>query len=204
MTDMITTPIDERVLRGALELERTQYGVLPHRLPAWARQQFPDEALARAEAQPSGVRLAFRTKATAIELDVLPTKTAYRGIGQRPDGIYDLVVDGNLTASATVAGGNVATIDMMSQTATVEPGPPSTVAFRNLSPALKDVVLWLPHTETTELIALSRQLDQPWLDRRQTDRDLAGARSNARWCRVDQSRVQRQCPPRSLRRQGDA
>jgi hypothetical protein len=154
MTDMITTPIDERVLRGALELERTQYGVLPHRLPAWARQQFPDEALARAEAQPSGVRLVFRTKATAIELDVLATKTAYQGIGQRPDGIYDLVVDGNLSASATAAGGNVATIDMMSQTATVEPGPPSTVAFRDLSPALKDVVLWLPHIEKTELIAL--------------------------------------------------
>jgi hypothetical protein len=154
MTTMITTPIDHRVLRGALELERTQYGVLPHRLPAWAREQFPDEALARAEAQPSGVRLVFRTRATSIELDVLATKTAYRGFGQRPDGVYDLVVDGTLVGSATAPGGNVATVDMMSQSATIEPGPSSTVAFSNLSPATKDVELWLPHTEITALIAL--------------------------------------------------
>ena len=151
---MITTTIDQRVLRGALELEHTQYGVLPHRLPGWARSQFPDEALARAEAQPSGVRLVFRTRATAIELDVLATKTAYRGMGQRPDGVYDLVVDGRLTASATAPGGNLATIDMMSQTSTIEPGPPGTVAFSNLSEALKDLEIWLPHTEITELLAL--------------------------------------------------
>lgn len=154
MTDMITTPIDHHVLRGALELERTPYGVLPHRLPAWARQQFPDEALARAEAQPSGVRLVFRTRATSIELDVLATKSAYRGLGQRPDGVYDLVVDGSLVANATAPGGNVATIDMMTQTSTVEPGPTSTVAFSNLSSEPKDVELWLPHIEITELIAL--------------------------------------------------
>ena len=68
----IDTPITAELVRGALELERTAHGVLPHRLPAWARAQVPDEQLAMAEAQPSGVRLAFRTRATAIELDVLP------------------------------------------------------------------------------------------------------------------------------------
>jgi len=66
MTDWITTPIDARILRGALELERAAYGVLPHRLPAWARRRFPDEFLARVEARPSGVGLAFRTPATAV------------------------------------------------------------------------------------------------------------------------------------------
>ena len=66
-----TTPIDEDVLRGALDLERTEHGVLPHRLPAWARAQVPDGQLAMAEAQPSGVRLVFRTRATAVELDML-------------------------------------------------------------------------------------------------------------------------------------
>jgi hypothetical protein len=43
MTEWITTPIDARILRGALELERTTRGVLPHRLPAWARRQFPED-----------------------------------------------------------------------------------------------------------------------------------------------------------------
>jgi hypothetical protein len=111
MTEWITTPIDARILRGALELERTTRGVLPHRLPAWARRQFPDEFLARAEAQPSGVRLAFRTRATAVELDVLPTKRAYRGAPPQPDGVFDLVVDGRLTGRACAPGGNLTVID---------------------------------------------------------------------------------------------
>ena len=154
MTDWITTPIDARILRGALEVERTARGVLPHRLPAWARKQFPDEFLARVEAQPSGVRLAFRTRATAVELDVLPTKRAYLGAPPQPDGVFDLVVDGRLTGRASAPGGNLTTIDMADQSATTRPGPPGTVGFADLPAEVKDVEIWLPQTEITELIAL--------------------------------------------------
>ncbi|MCZ9339257.1 lipase, partial [Streptomyces sp. TRM76130] len=66
-----TTP---GLLRGALDLERTPHGLLPHRLPARARAQCADPQLALAESQPSGVRLAFRTRATTVELDTVPTK----------------------------------------------------------------------------------------------------------------------------------
>ena len=65
-TDWISTPLTADVVRGALDLETTPHGVLPHRLPAWARRQVPDEQLAMAESQPSGVRLRFRTAATAF------------------------------------------------------------------------------------------------------------------------------------------
>jgi hypothetical protein len=41
----------------------------PHRL-----ERNADEQLAMAEAQPSGVRLVLRTRATALELDVLPPR----------------------------------------------------------------------------------------------------------------------------------
>jgi hypothetical protein len=64
-TDWTTTPVTADILRGALDLERTEHGVLPHRLPARARAQCADGQLAMAEAQPSGVRLVFRTRATA-------------------------------------------------------------------------------------------------------------------------------------------
>ena len=37
-----TTPITADLLRGAVELEATGRGVLPHRLPAWARAQCAD------------------------------------------------------------------------------------------------------------------------------------------------------------------
>ncbi|GAB7030163.1 GDSL-type esterase/lipase family protein [Streptomyces sp. NPDC021749] len=154
MTDWITTPVEPHLLRGALELERTARGVLPHRLPTWARKQWPDDYLAMVESQPSGVRLVFRTRATAVELDTLPTKTVYEGAPPQPDGVYDLVVDGRLTARAGVPAGNVRTIDLTTQSMVTRPGPPGTLRFTELPAGAKDVEIWLPQTETTELIAL--------------------------------------------------
>ncbi|MGQ4412008.1 lipase, partial [[Kitasatospora] papulosa] len=90
--NLISTPVTAAFLRGHLDVEKTAHGLLPHRLPAWARRQIPDDLLAVAEAQPSGIRLAFRTSATTIHLDTLPTKRAYRGFPPPPDGIYDLLV----------------------------------------------------------------------------------------------------------------
>ncbi|MFB9567511.1 GDSL-type esterase/lipase family protein [Saccharopolyspora hordei] len=149
-----TTPITEDLLRGALELERTEHGVLPHRLPARARAQCADGQLAVVEAQPSGVRLVFRTAATAIELDVLPTKTVYRGAQALPGDAYDLVVDGRLVDRATADGGNVLTIDMATGTRTTDSGPVATVRFTGLAAEPKDVAIWLPYREVTELVAL--------------------------------------------------
>ncbi|WP_431953253.1 GDSL-type esterase/lipase family protein [Actinacidiphila sp. bgisy167] len=153
--DLIATPVTAELLRGALDVERTRSGLLPHRLPAAARRQIPDEQLATAQAQPSGVRLAFRTRATTVELDALPTKRVYRGFPPPPDGVYDLLVDGRLAAQTTVPGGNVREItDMLTQTAELHEGPPGTARFEGLPPGDKDVEIWLPHNETTELIAL--------------------------------------------------
>ncbi|MHA7959767.1 GDSL-type esterase/lipase family protein [Streptomyces sp. L500] len=152
--DWITTPITADLLRGALDLERTPHGLLPHRLPARARAQCADGQLAMAESQPSGVRLAFRTRATAVELDTLPTKRVYVGVPPRPDGVYDLLVDGWPTGQAHVTGGNTLTIDMATGTAEHRPGPAGTVRFTGLPEGVKNVEIWLPHNETTELVAL--------------------------------------------------
>ncbi|OEJ31107.1 GDSL-type esterase/lipase family protein [Streptomyces subrutilus] len=150
----ITTPVEAHLLRGALEVERTAHGVLPHRLPARARDQFPTADLAAVEAQPSGVRIAFRTAATAVELDALPTKTLYQGAPPRPDGVYELLVDGRPAGRGTVPGGNVRVVDMATGSEELRPGPPGTVRFTGLPAGTKDVEIWLPHTEVTELIAL--------------------------------------------------
>ncbi|MDX3684728.1 MULTISPECIES: GDSL-type esterase/lipase family protein [unclassified Streptomyces] len=151
---LITTPLTEDLLRGALDLERTEHGLLPHRLPARARAQNTDGQLAMAEAQPAGVRLVLRTRATVVELDTLPTKRVYVGAPARPDGVYDLLVDGRPAGSATVAGGNILTIDMSTGSAEVLPGPVGTLRFDGLSEGMKDLEIWLPHNETTELVAL--------------------------------------------------
>ncbi|MBQ1011791.1 lipase [Micromonospora sp. M51] len=150
-----TTPITADLLRGAVDLETTTRGLLPHRLTARARRQIPDDQLAMAEAQPSGVRLVFRTRATTIELDTLPTKRVYQGFPPPADGVYDLLIDGRLAAQASVSGGNVRTVtDMFTQTSVLAEGPAGTARFADLPAGEKDVEIWLPHTEITELIAL--------------------------------------------------
>ncbi|GAA0522633.1 lipase [Paractinoplanes deccanensis] len=152
---MITTPVTAELVHGAVELETTAHGLLPHRLPAWARAQTPDPQLAMVEAQPSGVRVVFRTRATVVELVTMPTKRVYAGLPPRPDGVYDLLLDGALTASATTAGGgNVITVTMATGTSELRAGGPATVAFPGLPATDKTVEIWLPHNETTELIAV--------------------------------------------------
>ncbi|MET9860532.1 GDSL-type esterase/lipase family protein [Streptomyces smyrnaeus] len=152
--DMLTTPLTADLLRGALDLERTERGLLPHRLPARARAQCDDGQLAMAESQPSGVRLVFRTRATAVELDTLPTKRVYVGVPPRPDGVYDLLVDGRLVDQGGVRGGDTLTLDMATGDARTEPGPVGTLRFDGLPGREKDVEIWLPHNETTQLVAL--------------------------------------------------
>ncbi|MFH8480517.1 SGNH/GDSL hydrolase family protein [Streptomyces sp. NPDC018055] len=152
--DWTTTPIGLDILRGALDLERTERGVLPHRLPAHARQQIPDGQLAMAESQPSGVRLAFRSRATAVELDVVATKRVYPGAPPRPDGVYELLVDGRLAGRASAPDGDTLTIDLASGTAHSRPGPVETISFTGLPDTEKGIEIWLPHDETTQLVAL--------------------------------------------------
>ncbi|WP_328951516.1 GDSL-type esterase/lipase family protein [Streptomyces sp. NBC_01220] len=151
---MHTTPITAALLRGALDIEHTAHGLRPHRLPAWARAQCADDQLAMAEAQPSGVRLVFRTRATTIELDALRTRTAYVGAPPRPDGVYDLLVDGRPAGQAGATGGNVRVVDMTTGSVETRPGPVGTIRFAGLSEGPKDIEIWLPYNETTELVAL--------------------------------------------------
>ncbi|MFJ6845475.1 GDSL-type esterase/lipase family protein [Streptomyces griseoluteus] len=149
-----TTPLTAGLVRGALELERTERGLLPHRLPARARAQCADPQLRMVESQPSGVRLVFRTRATVIELDTVPTKRAYLGAPPRPDGVYDLLVDGRPAGSTTVTGGDTLTLDMSTGAGELMPGPVGTARFTGLAAEDKTVEIWLPHNETTELVAL--------------------------------------------------
>lgn len=151
MTDLPLTP---DLVVGAVELERTARGLRPHRLTAHARAQGNDGQMAMAESQPSGVRLALRTAATVLELDVVPTKRVYIGMPPRPHGVYDLVVDAHLAARTTAEGGDTLTVDMSTGAVEHRTGDPVTLRFDALPDREKDVELWLPYDETTELVAL--------------------------------------------------
>lgn len=151
---LVAHPVTPELVRGVVELEPTRLGLQPHRLPAWARARNADPQLAMVEAQPAGVRLAFRTAATRLELETVPTKRVYAGMPPRPDGTYDLVVDGELVAQGVVAGGRVMTIDLAGGGTSVEEGRPGRCVFAGLAPGPKEVEVWLPHDETTELVAV--------------------------------------------------
>ncbi|MGB0101725.1 MAG: SGNH/GDSL hydrolase family protein [Nocardioides sp.] len=148
----LRTPVTADLVRGAIETEPTRHGLLPHRLPAWARAQLPDLELA--ESQPAGVRLVFRTAARVIELEALPSKREYAGAPLRADGVYDLVVDGELVGQGSIPGGNRILVDLMTDRAERSDGVPGRVRFDDLPPGAKDVELWLPHDEMSEPIAL--------------------------------------------------
>jgi hypothetical protein len=151
---MIPTDITPELLRGTLDLERTARGLLPHRLPTWARAQYDDPQLEMAESQPSGVRLVFTTSATTVELDTLPTKRDYTGAPKRPDGVYDVLVDGQLHSQLTAPGGDRITIDLLTGATDTQAGDPQTIRVADLPATPKTVEIWLPHDETTELVAL--------------------------------------------------
>lgn len=154
MTTWIATEITPALLRGSLEVERSERGVVPHRLPARALAQCPDPQLAMAESQPSGVRLAFRSRATVIELDTRPTKREYVGAPRRPDGVYEVTVDGQVVGSGSVPEGDVLTVDMVTGTSELRTGRPGTLRFDDLPGHAKDIEIWLPWDETTTLVAL--------------------------------------------------
>jgi hypothetical protein len=155
-----STPVTAAMLRGCTELENTEYGVLPHRLPAWARAQWADPQLLMAEAQPSGVRICFRTEATVIELEAMPTKRVYAGLPPRPDGTYDLVIDGQLVRQGTIPTGSIMRIDPAKWSpgaapqADVEQGRPGLLRFADLPEGGKEIEIWLPHDETAQLVGL--------------------------------------------------
>ncbi|MBA8796020.1 lysophospholipase L1-like esterase [Friedmanniella endophytica] len=154
MPELITVPLTDDLFHGAVELERVDDAVVPHRLPARARAQVDDPQLAMAESQPSGVRLVVDTEATVLELVTRPTKIVYVGAPARPDGVYDLLLDGVLHTRATAAGGRTLRIDFSDGSFTPVDGPPAVVRFAGLPAGDKRVEVWLPHTEATQVLGL--------------------------------------------------
>ncbi|MGD7788372.1 GDSL-type esterase/lipase family protein [Propionibacteriaceae bacterium Y1700] len=153
MTSLQNQPLTSDLIRGALEVETTARGLRPHRLPDAVRRRDADSQLLMTEAEPSGVRLALHTAATVLELETLPTRRFYPGAPARPHGSYDLVVDGELQDRQSVDGGDILALDMATGGHDLRPGVPGTLRFELPGRPCR-IEIWLPHNETTELIAL--------------------------------------------------
>ena len=145
---------------GAAELEPTPEGLRIHRLPAAARAKLPDDFIRMCELQPAGVRLALRTAATRLELDVRALRTI--SVNRSPDGSdgplpdagrYDLVVDGVVVGSAGADAHGTVRLDQATRQARVSEAPVATVVLEGPRREA-DVEVWLPYGEVTTLVAL--------------------------------------------------
>ena len=143
-------------IRGALEVVATEAGVLPRRLPSWTIAQ-SDASMERQATAGSGVRLAFRSAATTVELDVLTTVPMRAENEPRPDdaGVFEITCDGVRTGEAVPAPiGNVLLMSPDNVQVGTVAGRPATVRFDTLPAGPKDVEIWLPQWVKTELVAL--------------------------------------------------
>lgn len=150
---MIDITLDTTTVRGLAELEPTSRGLRLHRLPAWVRTQYPEPQLLGVEAQPAGARIALRTAASRLELDLHSTRATLRGLS-RPRGRVDVRIDGALHDSIELDGGDTLDTDPATGIRQFVEGPAQRIAVDGLDPRDKLVELWLPHNETIELIAL--------------------------------------------------
>ncbi|MGD3109586.1 lipase [Streptomyces sp. YGL11-2] len=142
-------------LRGALDLETTQAGVMPRRLPAWTKEQYQDPSVYGVTVMPSGVRLVFRTDAREVECDVLTSTGQLDSDPQpRPTGMVELLVDGAPAGRQQAPVGNVLRMAGPGAAQRLIPGEPGTVRFAGLPAGMKTVELWLPQQTPTELVAL--------------------------------------------------
>ena len=141
-------------IAGIVELEPTPDGAITQRLPAWARSQFMEIAIAAMSSMPSGGRLEMVTDATTIELDLLVTRIEFLGRNSWP-ATLDLVVDGELVATEATGEGHVFHLQLPPSAAfDLEAGDATTIRFDGLAPGTKRVEIWLPHNAGVELRAL--------------------------------------------------
>jgi hypothetical protein len=154
---MTVQPFDlhPSMVRGAVDVEATERGLVPHRLPQWARRQIPDRFMVQTSAESAGVRLAIRTAADVIELDVQARRIAADAEAPMPPSVYELTEGGAVVATAEAPVGSRFVFTFERPDGEIVPGPDATVRFEGIGTgAERDLELWLPYYDHVELLAL--------------------------------------------------
>jgi hypothetical protein len=155
------------VIRGAVRIERTARGLLPRRATEEAFRRIPDDFMRASVGQSAGIRLAFRTAATRLELRVSGMKMTELPDTPMPEGWYDVTRDGEIVASAASMVGPRFVFSFERPDAFRVDGPDDVLAF-DLPGGDAEYELWLPYTDEVELLGLSA--DAPVLPATASDR----------------------------------
>ena len=138
------------LLDGAAEYdEGTAGGLVPHRLPSWARAQVDDVLLSYVEQCATGVRLRFDTAATQARLTV-STRTIAAPDAE-PSAPTMVARRGGAEAVITLEHPTVVVVDERG-VQSVRHAPPETVEVPLAGTGPVDI--FLPHNARTEIIAL--------------------------------------------------
>ena len=151
-------PIDRsslRMIRGAVEVESTARGLLPHRLPAWARRQIPDALHDPDERGERRSPARVPHGRDVIELDVQARRIAADADSPLPPSTYELTEGAALVATATVPIGSRYVFTFERPDGEIAPGPDATARFEGLGTGVeRDLELWLPYYDAVELLAM--------------------------------------------------
>lgn len=147
--DILNSDIE---IRGLLDIDQRPTGISPRRLPAWTRNQIPQE-LDVVSRMPSGVRLRFRTDSENVRLLCLTTRLVIDGAAPQP--VMFNLESSDMLLAGEATGGNTLYIDRNDPTASsLDRGEPSIVEFEGLPAGEKNIELWIPHNAYVELRTL--------------------------------------------------
>lgn len=166
---MIELPQSELhgAIRGVVDAERTDSGLIPVRLPQPLAAQVTSDFTTEVFRMAGGVRLAFETEATVIELDVAVWRAVLSSsLLDELAIVFDFVVDGHLQASRRVTDVGTHRFDL-GENLVEETRRTTTLRFDGLPAAAKTVELWLPQNAVVELCAVRSDLPlRPYAEQR--------------------------------------
>ena len=149
--------LDTKTIRfaGAQDVRRTEHGLLPIRLPAWAVAQIHDPAFRFTASAASGVRLTFSSDTETVEIDAMPPGVEIEGMAF-PAPRFDLVVDGSVVATQTSSDGGRWVTSAASDrdsppNVSFREGPESRLRFEGLGAGMKRVEVGFPQSCTIEV-----------------------------------------------------
>ena len=142
-------------IRGAVRVERTARGLLPRRVTEEGMKRIPDAFMRASVGQSAGIRLAFRTAATRLELSVSGMKMTDSRTADMPAAAYELCAGGEVVAVATSSVGPRFLFSFEEPIEGIVDGPDDILVFELPPGDERDYELWLPYSDEVELLGFA-------------------------------------------------
>lgn len=152
---MIAVDLENDIsIRGAVRVERTPFGLLPRRATEESFRRIPDAFMRASVGQSAGIRLAFRTAATRIDLRVSAMRMTETETATFPASFYDVTREGVVVATGVSTTGPRYVFSFDRPGAHIVDGPDDIVVIE-LPGGDAAYELWFPFSDEVELRGMS-------------------------------------------------